>query len=139
MPGSTGSPPSSGCPAAPSTGTPTAPGQRSRRPRSDAIATRFRKGRSAGTFVRHYEDVAKILAAADELPPLHAGLPALIADLIAQDKKPMPPPDDPSLSPDDGEAWVQVRRAWDDIAPMFWGERITLEDACSAIRRFLAE
>ncbi len=105
----------------------------------DAIATRFGKGRPAGTFVRHYEDTAKILASADALPPLDAGLPALVADLAAKDKKPMPSPDDPSLNPDDGEAWYEVRRAWDDIAPMFWGQRITLDDACAAIRRFLAE
>jgi len=105
----------------------------------DAIATRFCKGQPAGAFVRHYEDAAKILAARDRLPPLDGGLKALIAELAATDKKPMPQPDEPSLNPDGGEQWGEVRQAWDDIAPMFWGERSTLEDACGAIREFLVE
>ena len=104
----------------------------------DAIASRFRKGRPAETFVRHYEDTAKILAERDRLPPLESGLPALVAELAAKDKKPMPPPGAPSFTPDGSARWAEVQRAWDDIAPLFWGERIGLEEACAAIRGFLA-
>lgn len=105
----------------------------------DAIATRFHKGRPAETFVRHYEDTAKILVARDRLPPLQPGLSALVAELAAKDRKPMPSPEDPSLTPNGSERWGEIRRAWDDIAALFWGERITLDDACAAIREFLIE
>ena len=48
----------------------------------DAIARRFpRNDRAAATFVRHYEDVARIVLARDRLPPLVGGLAALRADL----------------------------------------------------------
>ncbi len=105
----------------------------------DAIATRFRKGRPAETFVRHYEDAARILAERGRLPPLDPALSALVAELAAKDKKPMPAPGDPSLTPDATDRWGEVRRAWEDIAPMFWGERIGLAVACAAIREFLTE
>ena len=105
----------------------------------DAIATRFRKGNPAETFVRHYEDTARILAERDRLPPLEPALAVLVAELAAKDKKPMPASGDPSLSPDASDRWGEVQRAWDEIAPMFWGDRIGLEEACAAIREFLTE
>lgn len=103
----------------------------------DAIAVRFDKGKPAPDFVRHYEDAARILRAHARLPELENGLEALINALEAEDKKVMPSPQHTALNPDDSDEWKAIRKAWDEIAPMFWGERITLEDACAEIRAFL--
>jgi len=105
----------------------------------DAIAVRFDKGKPAPDFVRHYEDAARILRAHDRLPELEHGLEALISALEAEDKKVMPAPEHPGLNPDDSDEWKAIRKAWDEIAPMFWGARITLEDACAEITAFLTQ
>ena len=103
----------------------------------DAIATRFTKGKAAPDFVRHYEDVAQILRARHELPPLASGLDGLIEALALEDRTPMPSPDHASLNPDDSARWQEVRQAWSAIQPMFWGERVELEEACAEIRGVL--
>jgi hypothetical protein len=33
----------------------------------------------------------------------------------------------------------EVRQAWERIGPMFWGDRIPLDDACATIQAFLVE
>lgn len=105
----------------------------------DAITVRFDKGRPAPDFVRHYEDVAQILRARHELPPLADGLDQLVAALEAEDKTTMPYADHPALNPDASDGWHSIRTAWDAFAPVFWGERISLEAACTEIRTFLAQ
>lgn len=35
------------------------------------------------------------------------------------------------------DRWVELERAWTDIAPMFWGRRHTLGQAVDAISHFL--
>ncbi len=104
----------------------------------EAIAKRFDQGRPAADFVRHYEDVARILAAWQDLPAPPVGLPRLLQLLRDDDRKPMPPARHPAFAPA-GETgrWAEVQSAWTSIGPMFWGPRVTLEDACAAIRAFL--
>jgi len=51
----------------------------------------------------------------------------------------MPAPDDPAFQPDDTPRWDEVREAWEAIGPMFWGDRVSLEVATSAIRAFLVK
>lgn len=90
--------------------------------------------------MRHYEDVARIIAAGDSLTPLEEGLDALLAELAANDKKVMPPSNHASFDATaDTERWREVQKAWERIGPMFWGERIPLVDACATIREFFEE
>ncbi len=103
----------------------------------DAIAVRFDKDKPAPDFVRHYEDAARILRGRADLPDLEVGLPNLIAELADKDRKTMPSPGHPALNPHDSERWNAIRQAWEEVQPMFWGERISLEDACAEIRAFL--
>ena len=68
-----------------------------------------------------------------------AGLPTLLETLRQEDRVTMPAPAHPALNPSDSERWRELHAAWEAIAPMFWGERIALEDACAEIRVFLTE
>ncbi len=104
----------------------------------DAIAVRFDKGKEAPDFARHYEDAARILRSRDRLPELEGGLDGLVAELATDDKKRMPAPDHPSLLPTDSERWIEINEAWEAIKPLFWGSRISLNDACAEIREFVA-
>lgn len=108
----------------------------------DAVVRRFpRRDRAAATFVRHYEDIARIVAARDRLPPLEGGLAALRADLeSAKDIRPLPTSDIAAFRPDPGdERWREVEAAWRVIGSWFWGPRLTLEEACASIRGLLDE
>ena len=105
----------------------------------DAIAGRFERGKAAGDFVRHYEDVARILRARERLPELENGLQNLLVELANTDRTQMPSCEHASLNPSDSERWQGVKQAWEAIAPLFWGERISLDDACVEIRAFLNE
>jgi hypothetical protein len=105
----------------------------------DAIAVRFDKDKPAPNFVRHYEDVARIIRGRAVLPTLDGGLASLIQELGDMDKTTMPSPGHPALNPHDSERWNAIREAWHDIQPMYWGPRVSLEDACSEIRAFLAK
>lgn len=106
----------------------------------EAIARRFDQGRSAPDFVRHYEDTARILAAWDGLPPCALDKAALVRALAEEDGKPMPPPDHPAFLSEPGNArWEEIQRAWEAIGPMYWGPRVSLEEACQAIRAFLVD
>jgi len=46
----------------------------------------------------------------------------------------MPRPDDPSLSLADPARRVVVERAYESIAPMFWGARLTLDETGRILR-----
>jgi hypothetical protein len=105
----------------------------------EAIARRVDKGHDAATFVRHYEDAARIVRAREALPPLELGLSELVSRLAEEDKKRMPPPSHPAFTSHDREPWSEIHRAWDAITPMFWGERMTVEEATSVLRSFLSE
>lgn len=67
----------------------------------DAIARRFDRHRPAADFVRHYEDIARILAARDELPACEPGLGELLTRLEAEDRVVTPPDTHPAFSPTD--------------------------------------
>lgn len=44
---------------------------------------------------------------------------------------------DPALAPGDNARWEAIRAAHAAIAPMFWGSRIPLDEACAAIRDWI--
>lgn len=106
----------------------------------EAIARKFNRGHAAPDFVRHYEDAARILLARDTLPPLERGLAELMQDLAREDGKVLPPAAHEAFAPLAGDPrWDEVRHAYTAIGSMFWGPRLTLDEACDAIRRFLAD
>lgn len=103
----------------------------------DAIARRFAKGAAAATFVRHFEDAARIIECLVELPPIdsHAEARDLVLEM-AEERQivGVPAANDEAFLPDDSDRWSGVRAAYRSIAPMFWGDRVSLEGACKAIR-----
>lgn len=105
----------------------------------DALARRYaRDVIDADTFVRHYEDAAQIIRAADRLPPMSMTEVELGEDMLVQrDIATLPRPDEPALHLADHTKRAAVVRAYDKIAPMFWGPRIRLEEACAIIRDWL--
>jgi hypothetical protein len=104
----------------------------------EAIAKRYDKGKTAPDFVRHYEDTARILAGWDTLPPPPKDLPRLLQLLRDEDNKAMPPANHPAFAPSpESERWEEIQAAWEAITPMFWGDRVPLDEATAAIRTFL--
>lgn len=92
-------------------------------------------------FVRHFEDAARIIRAQASLPPLvdHASVAALAADMLGQRQiAALPAPGDPAFAAADGSRWDAIRAAHAAIVPLFWGPRISLDDACATIRGWVA-
>lgn len=108
----------------------------------DALHRRFPNERSApAMFVRHYEDVARLIDAAATLPPLdgYPAVRALADEMLAQRQiVAMPSADDPALAPTDNTRWDGLRSAHAAIGDMFWGPRLSLEDASARIRSWIA-
>lgn len=108
----------------------------------DAIHRRFPKEKyEAATFVRHYEDAARIIAGEADLPPLHdhTDVRALANDMLGQKPRQLdarPSSRDVGFAPAAVARWDEIRAAYDAIAQMFWGPRIPLDEACETIRRW---
>jgi hypothetical protein len=102
----------------------------------DALSRRYnRELVEADGFVRHYEDAARIVRSLDRLPPTETSALVLARDMFAEkDIAAMPSADDPSLLLAAPERRLLVERAYAKIAPMFFGPRIPLDDACATIR-----
>ncbi|NRA33431.1 MAG: nucleotidyl transferase AbiEii/AbiGii toxin family protein [Polyangiaceae bacterium] len=105
----------------------------------DAMTRRYeRDAIEADSFVRHYEDAAQIILAIDELPELEMSAQDLVDDMLQKNNiGALPTPDDAALLLSDSDKRDVVERAHRKIAPMFWGERIELNDACRIIREWL--
>jgi hypothetical protein len=105
----------------------------------DAMSRRYgREAMEPDGFVRHYEDAAQIIRAIDELPEMEMTAADLAADLVAKkDVAALPTHDEPALLLADANKRAQIRRAYDQIAPMFWGSRIPLVEACRIVRDWL--
>ena len=98
----------------------------------DAIARRFDRGAPAPQFVRHYEDAARIAKAWNDLPDCELSVEELVAALASEDRKVMPAPDHPAFHPmSEDPRWEELERAWRRIGPMYWGPRVSLEQACA--------
>lgn len=109
----------------------------------DAIQRRVPKDSVApATFVRHFEDAARIIAAQGTLPPLteYDDVRALAADMLSKKQiAARPRATDSAFTPSDSERWSAIRDAHAAIAPMFWGPRVPLDEACAAIGVWIAE
>jgi hypothetical protein len=105
----------------------------------DALSRRYgRETVEADTFVRHYEDAARIVLMLDRLPPSEVPALALVDDMVARkDVAALPSADDPSLVLDDPLKRAAVEQAYARIAPMFWGPRLPLDKACQTLRDWL--
>jgi hypothetical protein len=107
----------------------------------DALQRRTPLQRSApATFVRHFEDAARIIRAERELPALegYAAVSALASDMLAQRQiATLPRADDPAFALAPGERSDAIEAAHRAIAPVFWGDRISLKDSCREIRRWI--
>lgn len=105
----------------------------------DALSRRYNRDVvEADAFVRHYEDAARIIQVLDRLPPIETTALALAEDMLAEKSiAALPSADDPSLVLDDAAKRASVERAYAKIAPMFWGPRIPIEEACATIRAWV--
>ncbi len=91
-------------------------------------------------YVRHYEDCARIAEASDRLPPLHDYRDVrALADEMEENGQlhHMPYAEDPAFSPADLPHAAHVEQAYEQIGPMYWGSRLTLQEACAAIRTWI--
>lgn len=97
-----------------------------------------RRFRAEG-FVRHYEDAARIAAAAIE-PPDGYTLGALVQEMIGSGALgSLPSAADPALNLNDAGRRAELEAAHADLVGMYWGQRQTLAEACSALRGWLVE
>jgi hypothetical protein len=107
----------------------------------DALMRRFPRDEAApATFVRHFEDAARIVRAKGKLPGLagYATPRALADEMLGQRQiAALPLSTHPAFNPRDDERWRAVQRALDAIGPMFWGTRISLDEACADVRTWL--
>jgi len=107
----------------------------------DALSRRYgRETIEADTFVRHYEDAARIVEALHRLPPPPIPPVRLAEDMLAQkDIAALPIADEPALMLDDHGKRAAVSAAYARISPMFWGPRLPLAEACRTLREWVGE
>lgn len=104
----------------------------------DAITRRYPRKDDASAFVRHYEDAAAIIRARDALPVFQGSPGLLIREMLsAKQIASFPEPGNPAFTLADENRRREVTRAYMEIAPMFWSERLSLEEACASIREWL--
>jgi hypothetical protein len=107
----------------------------------DALVRRVtNQDREPATFVRHYEDAARIVANAEKLPSLDGyPSPRELADEMVQEKqiRALPSPEHPAFVIPANERGEAIRAAFTAIGPMFWGPRRTLDECTAAIRGWL--
>ncbi len=88
-------------------------------------------------FIRHYEDLAHLIAGVDEFPPLTSEMrQEVIANCLRGREI---HPGDPAFVLDDADRRSELQVAYRDIEPMFWGTRVPLEDCCERISNWLTE
>jgi len=108
----------------------------------DALQRRVgQDDREPASFVRHFEDAARIIEAETTLPTLdgYDGPRSLANEMLAEGQiRAMPSAQHPAFTPDDSPRWDSIRSAYDAIAPMYWGPRLELSAACATIRDWIS-
>jgi hypothetical protein len=92
------------------------------------------------SFVRHFEDAAKVIKAEPSLPPLidYEDARALAADMLRERQiAAIRSAADPAFGLAPGPRADAVQAAYTAIDPMFWGPRTALSEACMAIREWI--
>lgn len=108
----------------------------------DALHKKCLGDKAPATFVRHFEDAAHIIAAIHELPGMtdYENVRRLAEDMLANGQiKPLPASTAAELLPEANDRWKAIEEAHKAIGPMFWGERISIADACGKIRDWIAK
>ena len=91
-------------------------------------------------FVRHFEDAAKLIAAESTLPPLshYQDVVALANDMMGERQiVKLPSSTDGAFNLGHDQRGESIRGSYTAIAPMFWGPRVPLEEACTLIRGWI--
>lgn len=108
----------------------------------DALHRRVPRGDVApATFVRHFEDAARVVNAEGSLPALrgHGSVLDLAREMLRERQiAVLPVASDPAFTLCAGERRDAILRVHADIAPMFWGPRSSIDGACAAIRGWIA-
>lgn len=106
----------------------------------DALTRRYGRATiEADAFVRHYEDAAHIVRAMAQLPSSGVRVPALIREMLADRDLAAPPTASaPALLLDDPDKRAELEQAHARIAPMFWGPRLSLDEACRILREWVS-
>ncbi len=106
--------------------------------KADAIVRRHAHGREPASYIRHYEDMARIIQKRKHLPALEINTADLVQDMVAQGQvHAIPSPDDPAFTLADADRRAELLKANDAITPMFWGERLSFGAACRIVREWL--
>lgn len=105
----------------------------------DAVSRRFhRQALEPASFIRHYEDAARIIKHWKQLPPLPVRATALVDEMAAERQiAHRPAADDAAFVVTKDEVWERLHAAHLAIGPMFWGDRTSLAGACEMIRSWL--
>jgi hypothetical protein len=104
----------------------------------DAVVRRYPREGDPASFIRHYEDAARIIQAKDRVPDLDVDFSVLVRDLIEQKQiRAMPSADDPAFALTNPDRRAALQEAHAAIAPMFWGDRLSLKATCEIIRDWL--
>jgi len=107
----------------------------------DALMRRLpREDAAPATFVRHFEDAARIVRSKSALPPFsnYESVRALADEMLAQKQiAALPSSTHAAFAPKDDDRWSTVQKAHDAIGPTFWGARLSLVDACADVRSWL--
>lgn len=107
----------------------------------DALSRRvLRDEVEPAAFVRHYEDLARIIQGEGRLPPLegYADVRELAAEMLRERQiRELPRPTAPAFGAQETARESEIQASYAAIAPMFWGERLTLEFAREVIREWL--
>lgn len=92
------------------------------------------------TFVRHYEDAARIIRQAGELRPLGQAPLELARQMVERRQiRALPDPEGEAFRLNDEAKRELVERAYEAIQHMFWGPRIPLTEACETITAWLQD
>ncbi len=107
----------------------------------DAMTRRYeREPIEAEAFVRHYKDAAWIIRSLERLPAIKTSVGELARDMVAtKDLRALPSPDEVALQLADPDKRQAISKAYTEIAPMFWGPRIPLDETCTVIRSWIAD
>jgi len=107
----------------------------------DAMARRYERDPfEADVFVRHYENAAQIIRSVEKLPETEMSVGELARDMVAMKAmRALPSEDEPALRLANPDQRQTIDQAYTKIAPMFWGPRIPLDEACTIIRAWIAQ
>jgi hypothetical protein len=106
----------------------------------DAISRRYpREPMEPATFIRHYEDAARIIEALDRMPALASSPHELAREMLADGQvRQVPSESDPGFALLDPTRRAALQAAHNLVAPMYWGPRLSLAQACETIRTWLS-